>query len=150
MVACCHQSALLTAFVKRRREEVCRVMRGDYDSHLPTSRSQDGRWQPGQSANPGGRPAIEREVISLAREHSLDSIRTLVAIRDDPDVPPAVRAFCANSVLDRAIGKVREYVDGDDHERVEMVEALVTALRVGGVRTQRRVIGHDSPDDSNG
>ena len=103
------------------------------------ARLKHGYWAPGQTGNPGGRPAIEKEVIALARENSLDSIRTLVELRDDPSVQPGVRAFCANSILDRAIGKVKEFVDADP-ERVDMVQALMTALQMGGtLRTTRRL-----------
>jgi hypothetical protein len=33
-------------------------------------RVENGRFAPGQSANPGGRPATVREVVELAREHA--------------------------------------------------------------------------------
>ena len=82
----------------------------------------------------------DREAGDRARrENSLDLIRTLVELRDDPSVQPGVRAFCANSILDRAIGKVKEFVDADP-ERVDMVQALMTALQMGGtLRTTRRL-----------
>ena len=36
-------------------------------------------WQPGQSGNPKGRPSIKGPVEALAREHTEEAIRTLVA-----------------------------------------------------------------------
>jgi hypothetical protein len=93
----------------------------------PAARARSGNWLPGYCPNPGGRPAIEREVIALARQCSLDSIRTLVEIRDNTNTPAAVRCFAANCVLDRAIGKPREFV-GDDLERTELVRALLEAM----------------------
>ena len=116
--------------------------------NLPGERSQHGYFAKGSSFNPGGRPAIEKDVIALARENSLESIRTLVEIRDDITAPHGVRVFAANSILDRAVGKVKEFVDGDP-ERIDMVQALMTALRVSGaVRTQRRItLDVDASDD---
>jgi hypothetical protein len=130
--------------VKSRREVgSMRIILGPRSS---VSRSEHGYFAPGTSANPGGRPAIDKEVVKLARANSLDCIRALIEIRDDQGAPPGVRAFCANSILDRAIGKVREFVEGDP-ERIELVEAMMTALRAGIVRTTRRTLTYEGDSD---
>jgi hypothetical protein len=37
--------------------------------------ARKGRWQPGQSGNPKGRPSIKGPVEVLAREHTGEAIR---------------------------------------------------------------------------
>ena len=115
-------------------------MRSDITTLVP--QGQHGHWIKGVSANPGGRPAIDREVVTLARQNSLASIRTLVELRDDKSVAPGIRAFCANSILDRAIGKPKEYV-GDDLERAELIEALMRAMSASNVRIVRPGYGNE-------
>ena len=54
-----------------------------------------GRFQPGISGNPGGRPKEVGHVRELAREHTEEAIRTLAAIMQDGKEP----------VLDRGWGR---------------------------------------------
>ena len=42
------------------------------------ARSPNGRFVPGQSGNPGGRPKDENRVGELARSYTLEAIETLV------------------------------------------------------------------------
>ena len=69
------------------------------------------RWQKGQSGNPGGRPKALHKVTELCRAETDANVRTLIDLRDDPEVPPNVRAFCAEKLLDRAWGKAPQTVD---------------------------------------
>jgi hypothetical protein len=62
-------------------------------------------WQPGNKLG-GQRPGRYLETQQLARDHSLEAVRTLVERLRDPDGRIAVVA--ANSILERAWGKVRE------------------------------------------
>src|SRR5215469_12422881 len=62
-------------------------------------------WQPGNKLG-GQRPGKYQETQQLARAHSLDAVNTLVERLRDPDGRIAVVA--ANSILERAWGKVRE------------------------------------------
>jgi hypothetical protein len=62
-------------------------------------------WQPGNTLG-GQRPGRYQETQQLARQHSLEAVRTLVERLHDPDGRIAVVA--ANSLLERAWGKVRE------------------------------------------
>jgi hypothetical protein len=62
-------------------------------------------WQPGNKLG-GQRPGRFQETQQLARQHSVDAVRTLVERLHDPDGRVAVVA--ANSLLDRGWGKPRE------------------------------------------
>lgn len=63
------------------------------------------QWKPGQSGNPGGRPAVIREVRDIARGHTATAMDTLVAIMTNSEAPPAARVAAAAHVLDRGYGK---------------------------------------------
>ena len=63
-------------------------------------------WRPGQSGNPGGVGGQLREAQRLARQSTLKAIQTLIALLDSDD--DRVRAVAANSLWDKAGGKVME------------------------------------------
>src|SRR5271167_919365 len=62
-------------------------------------------WQKGQSGNPSGAPKRATEVALLARRYTLDAIRTLASLMLDENVKPRDRAYCADIILDRGLGK---------------------------------------------
>jgi hypothetical protein len=52
-----------------------------------------------------------KEIVDLARTNSVDAVNTLSDIMRDPIAPHAARIAAANSILDRAFGKPKEFVD---------------------------------------
>lgn len=70
------------------------------------------KFEKGKSGNPGGRPKAERDVIELAREHSVRAMGRLAEIMESKDERASLAA--ANSVLDRAFGKPTQPIAGDD------------------------------------
>ena len=72
---------------------------------LPANRAETGRFVPGQSGNPSGRPRRDENLAALARMHTEDAIAVLVSIANDPKVNPSARISAANSLLDRGHGK---------------------------------------------
>jgi hypothetical protein len=62
-------------------------------------------FKPGQSGNPGGRPAVVKEVRELAKTYTVEAIETLAAIMRDTSANPGSRVAAANSLLDRGHGK---------------------------------------------
>lgn len=66
-------------------------------------------WAPGQSGNPLGRQGASeyQATINLAREHSRDAMRKLIAKMDSRDERVALVA--QQAVLERAWGKPKEF-----------------------------------------
>ena len=63
-----------------------------------------GRFKPGQSGNPGGRPKEIGHVKELAREHTVAAVKTLAEIMGNIEEPAAARARAAEALLNRAWG----------------------------------------------
>lgn len=64
-----------------------------------------GRYAPGQSGNPGGRPRVVGHVRDLAQKHAEDAIATLATIMRQDDAPPSARIAAATALLDRGYGR---------------------------------------------
>jgi hypothetical protein len=89
-------------------------------------------WKKGQSGNPGGRSKstvkitredgteVELTITELAREHSPTAIQTLVDIMKSATSPAAARVSAANSILERAFGKVPQMLIGDPEQPLAM------------------------------
>ena len=74
-------------------------------SSAPANRTETGRFVPGQSGNPSGRPKRDEDLAALARTYSEDAIAALVSIVNDPKANASARISAANSLLDRGHGK---------------------------------------------
>ena len=70
-------------------------------------------FKPGQSGNPGGRPAVVKEVQDLAREHTKEALSALVEILNDKAAPAAARVSAASAILDRGYGKPQQTIDAN-------------------------------------
>lgn len=68
------------------------------------NRTAEGKFLPGQSGNPAGRPKDEHRVAELARSYNTEAIETLVDLmRHGKD--ERVRGTAAQALLDRGWGK---------------------------------------------
>src|SRR5437016_1711853 len=63
-----------------------------------------GRFRPGQSGNPGGRPKEIAHVKELAREYTEKAVMTLAEIMGNTQEPASARARAAEVLLNRAWG----------------------------------------------
>jgi hypothetical protein len=89
------------------------------------------KFQPGQSGNPGGRPAVVKTIQALAREHTEEAIQALrEALKH-----PSTRVAAATALLDRGYGRpmqtqqlrvIRSFSDLTDEE-LRMLEASILA-----------------------
>ncbi len=100
-------------------------------------RSRRGRFLPGISPNPGGRPKVMLVVIDTARAHTLLAIKTLAEVAANPHEPAAARIAAAVALLDRGWGKPRQPVNAE----MDMHAVLVAALNAARDRVRGR-----SPD----
>ena len=66
-------------------------------------------WQPGQSGNPGGRPAMPADVREALEAGSGKAARRLAELVDSPDERVALLA--SQALLDRLYGKPAQAVD---------------------------------------
>lgn len=71
-----------------------------------------GKFEKGQSGNPGGRPKEVGHVRELARAHTDAAIRTLTEIHGDVSQPAPARVAAAQALLDRAWGKPSQAIGG--------------------------------------
>jgi len=62
-------------------------------------------FQPGNCANPGGRPKVPQTVKALAREFTEVSIRRLAAIVNSENATQSAQVQAATALLDRGWGK---------------------------------------------
>jgi hypothetical protein len=81
-------------------------------SNQVTARLVNGRWAPGRSGNPGGRPGGVAEVRELARTHTAEAIECLLKEMRDGDTSHA-RIAAANALLDRGWGRPTQPLAGD-------------------------------------
>ena len=78
-------------------------------------RHTNGRWAPGQSGNPGGRPGGVAAVRELARNHTAEAIECLLKEMRKGDTSHA-RIAAANALLDRGWGRPTQPLAGDAEE----------------------------------
>jgi hypothetical protein len=75
-------------------------------------KQMNGRFQPGRSGNPGGRPRAAHSITELARQHAPDAIKTLADIAKNGT--PGARVSAAIALLDRAYGKAPTFSTSDN------------------------------------
>lgn len=113
---------------------------------MPRGGRRSTSWQPGRSANPGGKPKrpatiaarrVEVDVKALARAIAPEAVETLKTIMLDAKAPPAARIGAATAILDRGYGKARQDVglsggldlsriDGMSPDELDQLERLLT------------------------
>ena len=88
-----------------------------------------GRFSPGHSGNPGGRPKDEFKVSELARSYTTEAVDTLVDLmrhsKDD-----RVRGTAAQALLDRGWGKAKvEVATSGGETYIEALQAAAEVIR---------------------
>src|SRR5919197_6143022 len=75
-------------------------------------RGARGKWLPGTSPNPGGRPKVIESIRDLARQHTDTAIAALVKIAEAGKNESA-RVAASTALLDRGWGKPTQPLSGD-------------------------------------
>jgi hypothetical protein len=90
----------------------------------------NGRFQPGKSGNPGGRPRTA-QIQELARKHTIEALDVLVQIMLNEKAPPNARVAAANTLLDRAYGKAPTFSTSDNQafkRAIDMTDDELAAI----------------------
>lgn len=74
-----------------------------------------------------------KDIIELFRAEQINSLCTLVQLRDDPEVAASSRILCARDILDRALGKPTQ--------RVETIGVPMSSDPVAEVERLERQVG---------
>src|SRR5688500_1403071 len=90
-----------------------RCARRENTSEHGPPRGERGRWLPGTSPNPGGRPKVVGDIRDLARQYSEAAVETLVDIAENGKQESA-RVAAASALLDRGWGRPTQPLAGDD------------------------------------
>lgn len=99
------------------------------DDKEPIARERrSGKWLPGQSANPGGRSKVQRELQAILDEAGPHAIRRIVELCAHED--PKIALAASRDIADRVIGKARER--DDDGQPVSAVAEAIMHLARGG------------------
>lgn len=71
------------------------------------------------------------QVSAALRSSALDSVFTLIDLRDDPSTPRAVRRSCADSLLDRFLGKAVQKIETGEQKlpRTSEIQAIDDELK---------------------
>ena len=107
--------------------------------------ARTGRWQPGQSGNPKGRPSIKGPVEMLAREHTEEAVRTLVDLMRHGE-PDAVRGAAANALLNRGWGMPRHVVEPVE-KRVERMTLEEVEAKLAEIEAKKLIAAEQGIDD---
>jgi hypothetical protein len=91
-----------------------------------------GRFTPGVSGNPGGKPKKIREVAAAARERTMEAIETLTEIMRDAKATASARVSAADILLERGWGKAPQTIElrRDDDFR-NLTDDELTAIAAG-------------------
>lgn len=94
---------------------------------MPQNRTKTGRFKPGSSGNPGGRPKRtpeQRDALEAVKSLAPDAVRTMERLLKAKNTSPTLKVRIAEIVLDRAYGKPKQSADvsfphyGEDFEIV--------------------------------
>ena len=122
--------------------------RGPDGKYLPGIRPPTA-WKPGQSGNPLGRPAVEREVTQAARALTLRGLERAAQILEDPKGNQIAQARILEVILERAYGKAPQRVVVETDVAGMSNQALAQYMRAQLEAVSRTIEGQaEEPDDA--
>jgi hypothetical protein len=85
-----------------------------------SGRDSAGRFAPGNTIAPQ-QPKVAREVKAMLKEGVNKAIWLLLDTLDNPEAPLRLRIDCANSILDRGLGKPSQSIAIDSEREFQVV-----------------------------
>lgn len=70
-------------------------------------------FKPGQSGNPSGRPKKDPSVTAMLKAACPEAVSLLITTMTDENVKPELRVQCANTIIDRVMGKALQPIQAD-------------------------------------
>ena len=89
-----------------------RCSRQNTPDHVIPLRGARGKWLPGASPNPGGRPKVVADIQELSRQYTETALKTLHHIATKGKQESA-RVAASTALLDRAWGRPTQPLAGD-------------------------------------
>jgi hypothetical protein len=112
------------------------------------NRKDNGRFAPGISGNPGGRPKLPAEMREIFQSRGPEAAEILVKHLRASD--PRVSVAAAREILDRAYGKPVQSINVDREERIKLIavvpEKAATTEEWLKLVGEQRVIEHQPTD----
>jgi hypothetical protein len=91
---------------------------------MPANRTELGKFRPGFSGNPNGRPAIAAEVAELAQQHGPEAIEKAVHImRHAKD--PRVALAAVELLLNRGFGRPLQALAGPNGQPLPLINLVI-------------------------
>ena len=122
----CAPCAWRDAVKKRQKGAKTHPQNTSEHAHARAARDGKGRFLPGQSGNPGGRPVEEREMKVLARSHTVEAIEKLVHLMRSAE-DQRVQFLAAEALLDRGHGRAAPAVASGPLVNITMAGAAPIA-----------------------
>ena len=92
---------------------------------VPSNRDEAGRFTPGESGNPNGRPQLDRELAAAAREMTPEILERLAFWLKSDSYKASLGA--AAILLDRGYGKPTQHIEIDDATINDLAEEFSLA-----------------------
>lgn len=77
------------------------------------------QFKPGQSGNPSGRKKQDPAVKEMLKAACPDAVQLLVDTMNDDRAKPELRVQCANTIIERVMGKAVQPIAADVHTEVQ-------------------------------
>lgn len=96
---------------------------------MPQNRDATGRFQKGQSGNPGGRPKVPDNIKKALSDLVPESIEVKRQILHDETAPLDLKNKVADSILDRVYGKPGYAVEDASAETLSRLDAMLAGFK---------------------
>ena len=90
----------------------------------PVERNANGRWANGNSGNPNG---MRNAFPEWFRDRGPDALKHILNVMDDDGADPDLRLRCAEKIVERVYGKVKQSVEVDGSINAVLTE-LISAI----------------------